>query len=252
MILRNFVFVTAALIYCLGLSCCQTINRDRIKTNVPEKAVIFTFDDGPNAHLDTTARLLDVLAKYHIHAMFALLGENAGHNPELVRRIHDEGHTIINHGFNNKFVVYMKQDEFENNLILGENAIVSALGEKLAPLLYRPQGGFYTRTQQEIWESRGYTLVYSNARSYDAIKSGSLRDMAIRVILEKLDAQKGGIILLHDARDSWHLMEKRLAKDPDGSFNRSWVPDAVEELIITLLKKGYQICDPLMDLFTGG
>jgi peptidoglycan/xylan/chitin deacetylase (PgdA/CDA1 family) len=171
--------------------------------------------------------------------MFALLGENAGHNPELVRRIHDEGHVIINHGFSDKFAVRMKQNEFENNLVMAENAIVSALGENLSPAFYRPQGGFYKKAQEKIWEAHGYTMVPSTARSYDAVKTAASRDSVINDILKKVDAGRGGIILLHDARDSWRLAERKRAKDPEGVFNRSWIPGTVEEIIVRLLEEGY-------------
>jgi peptidoglycan/xylan/chitin deacetylase (PgdA/CDA1 family) len=240
---EKIVAFQAALLCCFVLSACQTINQSRDKITIPEKAVILTFDDGPNAHEDTTARLLDVLKKYHIHAMFALLGENAQHNPGLVRCIYDEGHTIINHGFNDKFAVRMEQDEFENNLVMGENAIISALGENLKPRFYRPQGGFYKKNQQKIWEAHGYVLAPSTIRTYDAAKTAIFKGIIVSAILEKLNTGKGGIIILHDARDSWHLAEKKLAKDPGGGFNRSWIPDLVEEIIIRLLEKGYYFAD---------
>jgi peptidoglycan/xylan/chitin deacetylase (PgdA/CDA1 family) len=244
MFMKKTVSLPAVLICCFVLSSCRTISQSMEKTNLPERTVVLTFDDGPNAHEDTTARLLDVLAKYQVHAMFALLGENAARNPELVRRIHDEGHIIVNHGFSDKFVIRMKADEFETNLILGEEAIVSALGENLSPLLYRPQGGFYNKTLRNIWESRGYTLIPSNIRVYDAAKNASSKDRIIQTILEAVDARKGGVVLLHDARESWQLAEKKLAGDPEGVFNRSWIPEAVEELILKLLERGYRISSP--------
>jgi predicted phosphohydrolase len=66
-----------------------SINSTRAETGVPASAVILTFDDGPNAHNDTTAMLLDVLKKYevkrcyygHIHgagAANAFRGEKNG------------------------------------------------------------------------------------------------------------------------------------------------------------------------------
>jgi hypothetical protein len=54
-----------------------------------------------------------------------------------------------------------------------------------------------------------------------------------------VEEQGGGIILLHDARESWLRMETELAKDPQGVFNRSWIPLAVEEIIVILRGKGF-------------
>ncbi len=54
----------------------------------------------------------------------------------------------------------------------------------------------------------------------------------------------GGIILLHDARDSHARMEGELANDPYGVFNRSWLPEAVEKIIVALRQRGYTIGSP--------
>lgn len=214
---------------------------------IPRMAVAFSFDDGPNGEGDTTARLLDVLRKYQVRALFALLGENAGRYPELVRRIRDEGHVIINHGYADTWAVFMGPQAFKANLLRGEAAISAALGEGLNPKLYRPQGGYYRPGQRNIWRAEGYTLVPSSARVYDAVSPGGAKDKVVRGILKKIQDGGGGMILLHDARDSHNRMDRELAADPEGSFNRAWIPEAVEELLRELIQRGYQVSglDPL-------
>ena len=56
------------------------------------KSVMLTFDDGP--HPDYTPMVLDVLRERGVKAVFFLIGENAIENPQIVRRIADEGHMI--------------------------------------------------------------------------------------------------------------------------------------------------------------
>jgi len=60
----------------------------------------------------------------------------------------------------------------------------------------------------------------------------------------KLEKKNGGIILLHDGRDSHFRMERKLSKNPQGIFDRSWIPGAVEEIIIVLLGKGFTLASP--------
>jgi peptidoglycan/xylan/chitin deacetylase (PgdA/CDA1 family) len=222
---------------------CRTITSTRANLDLPQSLVVFTFDDGPNAHGNTTARVLDVLKKYNIRGMFALLGENAEQNPDLVRRIHDEGHYIINHGYYDKWAVKMDKKEFRENLEKGEAAISAALGEELRLRLYRPQGGDYKKYQERIWLKAGYTLVPGSARAYDASLTKRRKNTVIRRIIGAINEQKGGIILLHDARDSHFRMEAELAKRPQGFFNRSWIPEVTQEIIILLLEKGYRLTD---------
>src|SRR5262245_47646853 len=64
-------------------------------TGDPE--LIFTFDDGPNPQ--TTPKVLDALAKHHIHAVFFMVGDMAANKlaPPIIERILREGHIIANH-----------------------------------------------------------------------------------------------------------------------------------------------------------
>jgi len=133
----------------------------------------------------------------------------------------------------------MKPDEFRDNLLRGEAAISAALGRDMSPKLYRPQGGFYTRAQEKIIRDEGYILVLNNVRVYDAVIAGTKQGKVVRDIVKKVEKQGGGIILLHDARNSYIQAEAWLAKNPDGVANRSWIPDTVERIITALLDKGF-------------
>jgi len=235
-------------IFCLLLAVslfpsCRTITRTSDDLGIAPSTVIFSFDDGPNSIDDTTARVLDVLKKYEIRALFSLLGVNVEANPDLVRRIYDEGHYIINHGYANKWVRVMGRDEFLNNLVMGEAAISAALGKEFYPKLYRPHGGFYSPWQEEICRREGYTIASSSIRVYDAILTGADRDKTVKRIIGEIEKKNGGVILLHDARGSHSHTKKELKRKPNGSFNRSWIPDALEETIIALQEKGYKLND---------
>src|SRR5687767_6224642 len=59
--------------------------------------VALTFDDGPLP--GTTDRILDILGDSNVRAAFFVIGQHVQRWPELVRRIHDEGHLVGNHSF---------------------------------------------------------------------------------------------------------------------------------------------------------
>jgi peptidoglycan/xylan/chitin deacetylase (PgdA/CDA1 family) len=161
-IFRALLLLAGILGFSLVISGCKTISHSGPEFALPSSTVILSFDDGPNAHGETTARLLDILKKYEIQAMFALLGVNAEQYPYLVRRIYDEGHCIINHGYSDKWASNMKDDEFRDNLIKGDEAISAALEHTLGctseltqernmrPKLYRPHSGYYSSKQEQI------------------------------------------------------------------------------------------------------
>ena len=68
----------------------------RIKTT--DKILFLTFDDGPDP--DSTPRLLDILKKNDIKALFFCNGGAAEKYSYLMDRIRNEGHLTGNHGYN--------------------------------------------------------------------------------------------------------------------------------------------------------
>jgi len=237
---KIYLFLLPLLVF----SSCKTINISRAELNIPPNVVYLSFDDGPNAHGGATERLLDTLKKYQISAIFCLLGENAERHPDLVRRMYDEGHLVISHGYFDKWSSSMGEDEFRDNLARGWKAISEALGFELNPKLYRPHGGFYNSAQEKIIKNEGYLLVPSNIRVYDAVLDGTKRNKVIKEVIKKVEKQGGGIVLLHDSRGSNIMAEKELLKHPYGAFDRSWIPDAVDEIIPVLLGLGVVFDNP--------
>src|SRR5256885_2191204 len=62
--------------------------------------ISFTFDDGPNPIY--TPQLLDLLKHHHIQATFFVVGSKAEKYPELIARMHNEGHLIGIHNYVHK------------------------------------------------------------------------------------------------------------------------------------------------------
>ena len=224
------------------VSCkTTTIISSNAKLGISPSKVIFTFDDGPNQHNEVTERLLDVLNEYQVKGVFCLLGINVLNHPDIVGRIYNEGHVIVNHGFSDKFSIFMNDDEFRNNLFLAEKAITDVLGIEMYPKLYRPQGGFYNKRQQKILVEEGYIIVPFTVKVMDVFKKSKGQKKLTKKIINKVKKQNGGIILLHDGRGAGERREKRLNRNPNGTFNRSWIPDAVEEIIKSLLDSGFDL-----------
>src|SRR5437773_10540822 len=64
--------------------------------SLPQRdAIALTFDDGP--HPVFTREILDILAAQKLQATFFVIGRFAREHPDLIKRMHNEGHTIGNH-----------------------------------------------------------------------------------------------------------------------------------------------------------
>lgn len=87
----------------LLLTCaafCQYIRmteKAMADSNASIKKVAITFDDGPNANY--TEMLLDGLKERGVHATFFLLGSETEKYPQIVEKIHKDGHTIGTHSY---------------------------------------------------------------------------------------------------------------------------------------------------------
>ena len=65
-------------------------------TSGSEKIAFLTFDDGPNVSI--TPKVLDILKETDVKASFFVIGKNVDLYPDIVKRAHNEGHFIANHG----------------------------------------------------------------------------------------------------------------------------------------------------------
>lgn len=84
--------------------------KDSIDCSIEGNCIALTFDDGPSQF---TEQLLDTLKNYNAKATFFVIGQNAQHQPDILRRIINEGHLIGNHSFNHKDFSRISNEEIK-------------------------------------------------------------------------------------------------------------------------------------------
>jgi len=158
-----------------------------VRTTV-EKGIALTYDDGPDPR--STPALLDLLKSHNVKATFFVIGEKVRAHPELVRRCHDEGHTVANHSHrhgmwtNLHFGPWMRRE-----IGACQDAVEQATG--VPPRHYRPPFGLMNPHVEAAAHSHGLEVVGWTIRSLDTSRA----DAAERV-LDLLEP--GAIVLLHD------------------------------------------------------
>lgn len=90
-----------------------------------DKELYLTFDDGPT--LGITEWVLSVLHEYNAKATFFCTGKNAENNPELLKQIMDEGHSIGNHGYSHINGWSTNNDKYFQNVRKASETINSNL-----------------------------------------------------------------------------------------------------------------------------
>ncbi|MCL6602590.1 MAG: polysaccharide deacetylase family protein [Paenibacillus sp.] len=148
-----------------------------------------TFDDGPDPRF--TPRLLDLLQQYDAKATFFVVGAHAERHPELIRRIHEEGHLIGIHNYVHKSNWLMRPSTVRRQIQRTDDIIFAITGERST--YYRPPWGivnlfdFSKRRQVQIvlWSA-----MFGDWRE----KQGSER--LAEKMLSRLNP--GEVMLLHD------------------------------------------------------
>ena len=175
--------------------------------SLPPRTVLLTFDDGP--HPLHTPRILDILARYRIKAVFFQVGQNIGtldsaagatlRDPQLMARILAEGHAVANHTQTHpqlpKLDAVRVTDEIDRTEALLSFATRGQAGAGRAPLFRPPYGARNDLVLAEV-TARGLRSVLWNIDSRDWADPLP-RSVAHRVIEETLREGRG-IILFHD------------------------------------------------------
>lgn len=162
----------------------------RVMKRLPERrGIALTFDDGPNPVY--TIQLLDLLKHHQIKATFFVVGQHVRNYPEVVERMHKEGHQIGIHHDNHTSSWLLTPSMLSREVKETHRTIFDITGE--SPTVYRPPWGFMNAAT--LFVTRPYQIV---------LWSHVFKDWKINSceqgLLEGLRnvPTDGSIILLHD------------------------------------------------------
>jgi peptidoglycan/xylan/chitin deacetylase (PgdA/CDA1 family) len=182
--------------------------------NTTAKKVLLTFDDGPHAN---TIKVLEVLRKYEVNAMFFIIGKNIHGNESILKQLVSEGHQIGNHSFSHHNWI----DVWSTKKVTEDFAVCSELIQRYqSSKLFRPPYGVTNPNIAKAVRTLGLRSIGWNVRSYDT----SIKDVEKikRRVISQL--KPGAIILLHDRLE--------------------FMPELLEMLIPAIKKEGYDFSLP--------
>jgi peptidoglycan/xylan/chitin deacetylase (PgdA/CDA1 family) len=163
--------------------------------NVESSTVAMTFDDGPHPKL--TPKLLDLLKERGIKATFFVIGKCVAENPDIAKRIVDEGHEIANHSWSHPQLTKLSPPAFAAEIAQTNDAIEKATG--IRPVVMRPPYGAINPTlTKRLNEEYGLSVIIWSVDPLDwkIRKSDHVSSHIIK------NAAPGAIILAHDIHAS--------------------------------------------------
>lgn len=206
-----------------GFTSAQVRQMDRKGLVDNEKNMVFlTFDDwGTDA---TIMSLLDVLRRHNAKATFFVRTEHVSNNPNLLRTIALEGHTVASHthrhvpmsidisGKGTRFEELSDEEleAFREDIVLSYQTLQSIIGDvevdgvPALTRLFRPPTLAVGRNSMEVLLDCGYTYCVSGSytsQDYKAESAQRLSDQLYR------NTRSGAVLIMHMSDNSVHTAE---------------------------------------------
>ncbi|MCD7948116.1 MAG: delta-lactam-biosynthetic de-N-acetylase [Oscillospiraceae bacterium] len=159
-----------------------------------QKTIYLTFDAGyENGY---TSTILDVLKEKDVPAAFFVVGTYIEANPELVKRMADEGHIVANHTATHPDMSAISDlESFQLELTQTEELYRAATGKDM-PKYYRPPRGVFSTENLKMAHELGYKTIFWSLAYVDWYRDDQpTQEEAFSKLLPRV--HPGAIVLLH-------------------------------------------------------
>lgn len=163
-----------------------------------EKVMYLTFDEGYENGF--TAEILDILKAQNVHAAFFVTESYIRHNPELTKRMKDEGHIVGNHSVNHYSMPTLTYEDAVYEIQGTAASMVEHTGYKL-DMFFRPPEGTFSEQSLYITRQQGYKTIFWSMAYQDWNRDNQPgKDVAYKHVTD--NAHPGAVILLHAVSES--------------------------------------------------
>lgn len=160
-----------------------------------KKVLYITFDEGyENGY---TPQILDVLKKHNAKAAFFVVKPYIKQNPDIVKKMIDEGHLVCNHSDTHPSMASITdKDKFSKEFSAVEEEFAKISNGAAMPKFFRPPMGKYSQRSLKYTDDLGYKTIFWSFAYHDwDPKNQPSHEKAKNTIYKR--THNGGIILLH-------------------------------------------------------
>jgi peptidoglycan-N-acetylmuramic acid deacetylase len=175
-----------------------------------EKTIYITFDAG--FENGNTPPILDVLKKHNASAAFFVVGHYVETNPELIRRMAEEGHIVGNHTFSHPDMSKIADiEKFKTELYSLEELIKDTTGKDM-PRYYRPPQGKFSESNLAHAKELGYKTVFWSLAYVDwLVDKQPSQQEAFDKLIPRI--HPGAVLLLHStSKTNADILDELLSK----------------------------------------
>lgn len=160
--------------------------------NTSEKVMYLTFDEGyENGY---TSKILDVLKKTNTPAAFFVTGPYIKNEPELIKRMVEEGHIVGNHTVNHPSMPDLSEEEITKELSELNNSFSKLTNQNMK--FMRPPMGEFSEKSLAVTQKNGYKSIFWSVAyaDWDTDNQKGV-DNAVEQVTKQF--HNGAVILLH-------------------------------------------------------
>lgn len=194
-----------------------------------EKKLYLTFDAG--FENGNTPAILDALKKHDVKATFFVVGTYIKDNPDLIKRIHEEGHLIGNHTYHHPDMSQIATKEsFHKELKDVETEYKNVVGEEMTKF-YRPPQGKFNETNLQMAKDLGYHTFFWSLAYVDWYENDQpSKEEAFQKLLGRI--HPGAIVLLHStSKTNADILDELLTKWEEMGYKFASLETLIETLI---------------------
>lgn len=182
----------------------------------PGRSLNLTIDDGPDPVW--TPKVLEVLKKHDVKAVFCMIGPQAKAHPELVRAVVAAGHRLCDHTLDHNTGMDHRPQSYQARQILDAQRMIEDAAGGATVDYYRAPGGAFTPYSRRLAAGHGMRPLGWNIDSKD-FEGGGVATIEATV---RAELANGPTLLFHD-----------------GGGNRARTVEALDRLLPSLRQQGY-------------
>ncbi len=193
--------------------------------NDSDQVIYLTFDCGYEN--GNTEPILDALKKHSVPATFFVVGHFLETEPELVKRMAQEGHAVGNHTWHHYDIDTLDQETFQAELEDVAKLFQELTGKELSPY-YRPPEGKCGIYNLKMAEELGYSTIFWSLAYVDWDTNNQPSHEAA---LDKLTSRihPGAVVLLHNtSQTNGEILDELLTKWEEMGYTFSPLSELTE------------------------
>lgn len=182
----------------------------------PGRSLNITIDDGPDPAW--TPKVLAVLKKHNVKAVFCMIGPQAKAHPDLVKQVVAAGHKLCDHTVSHNTGMDHQPESYQSQQILDAQKMIEDAAGGARVEYYRAPGGAFTPYSRKLAADHGMRPLGWNVDSKD-FEGGTVEGIKATV---RGELPNGPTVLFHD-----------------GGGDRSRTVEALDALLPWMQQQGY-------------